>query len=312
MRGKSAQILLGIGAFCIVVAVLLRFYAYDKLAVAPVDQNSVSTLVGPNATVFDTGKLEEVQVDLTTTAKTVGDIDATEKADGNVRVWVTTTSTKSDDGVIRSRSVEKIAFDAFTAEAVNCCNPYVENDEGSREKIQPKGLLVKFPFETKKKTYQWWDADLGRAVPIKYIKTEDVEGLETYKFEQTIEPIVTSTIELPADLLGVDDEEGVLEAEMTYSNVRTLWVQPATGVVIKRSEKQHNTIRYDGEDRIITTDVTTGFDDKTVKENADTYGSLAMMLGLVKTWIPLGLLLLGLVLIGLGITRSQRREHVRA
>ncbi|MDT0201317.1 DUF3068 domain-containing protein [Nocardioides sp. AE5] len=298
------------GAFCLVAAVLLRFYAYDKVAVAPVDQNSVSTLVGPNATVFDTGELEEIQTELTTTAKTVGDIDATEKAPDNVVVWITTSSTKSADGVIRSRSVEKIAFDKVTGEAVNCCGEYIESDEGARENVRRKGLLVKFPFRTEKKTYQWWDDSVGDAVPIKYVKTEKVEGLETYMFQHTIEPVVTSTIDLPAEMLGEVGDE-TLTAEMTYSNVRTLWVEPATGVVIKRSEKQHNTIRYNGEDKIVTTDVDTGFDAKTIKENADTYGSLATMLGLVRTWIPLLFLLLGLGLIAFGVVRV-RQESVEA
>ncbi len=309
MLTRATRIMLGIGVFAIVAAGLLRFYAYDQVAIAPIDQNSVSTLVGPDATIFDTGALQEIQVDLTTRAKTVGLVKETEDAGDDVRVWEITTSTSDQNGVMRSRSVERIAFDTHSGEAVNCCGAYIETEAGNKVAVKRKGLLVKFPFGTEKKTYDWWDTDLGQAVPIKYVKDEQIEGVDTYKFEQTIEPTVVATQEVPASVLG-EDAEGNLEAEMTYSNVRTLWVEPRTGVVIKRAEQQLNTIRYDGTDRVITTEVTTGFDDKTVKDNAETYGSLSTMLFLVRTLVPLLLLLLGLGLLVAVVVLTRRRSAV--
>ncbi|WP_235734864.1 DUF3068 domain-containing protein [Nocardioides alcanivorans] len=313
MRGKTSQILIGVGIFLVVVAALLRFYAYDKLAVAPIDQNSVNVLVGPDANLFDTGSLSNITTDLTTTAKTVGLIKETENAPDGVVVWETSTSTRSTDGVVRSRSIERIAFDAHTGEAVNCCGEFQGDVEGANEEVKRDGLLVKFPFNTEKKTYEWWDADLGEAVPIRYVKEEDVEGLGTYKFTQTIEPTVTATQEVPASVIG-EDAEGNVDAEMTYSNIRTLWVEPRTGVVIKRLEQQYNTIRYDGEDRVVTTDVDTQFDAKTIKENVDTYGSLSTMLFLLRTLLPLIFLILGVALLAWAVVRMRRSggEHAEA
>lgn len=34
---RKAAILIGIGAFCVTMALLLKFYAYDRLAVVPYD-----------------------------------------------------------------------------------------------------------------------------------------------------------------------------------------------------------------------------------------------------------------------------------
>lgn len=311
MLDKVNRVLLGVAVFALVAAALLRFYAYGQLAVAPIDQNSTTTLVGPDATIFDTSQLAEIKVDLTTTAKTVGLVKESEKKGDNVRVWETTNSTRSEDGVVRSRSVERIAFDAHTAEAVNCCGTFDEAETGNRVETKREGLLVKFPFQTEKKTYTWWDTDLGQGVPIKFVKEEDVQGLSTYKFEQTIEPTVVATQEVPAVVLG-EEGEGNLEAEMTYSNVRTLWVEPRTGVVIKRAEKQHNTIRYDGEDRVTTTQVTTGYDDKTVKDNVDTYGPMSTMLFLLHTLVPVLLVVLALLLGVLIVLRSRRGQGTRA
>jgi hypothetical protein len=304
-------ILVGLGAFLLIGALLLRFYAYPTLAVAPQDQNSVSRLVGPNATVFDTATLSEITTDLVTTARTSGDVPAADKAGDNTLVWVNTSSTKSSDGVVRSRSIDRVAFDATSGEAVNCCGEYYETVDGEPNPIEHKGLVFKFPFDTQKKTYQWWDSSLERAVPIDYKGVSKVEGVTVYKFEHTIEPTSVGTVDVPASVLG-EDQEGNLTADRMYSNTRTLWVEPNTGVVIKRLEAQDNTLAYQGEDRVTTTKVTTQYDDATVKDNADTYGPKGEQLALVHGLLPITFGVLGLLLLvgGIVLTTRRRPAHV--
>ena len=144
---KLGLVLTGLGAFMLVVALLLKVYAYPALAVAPKDQNSLTVLFGPDATIFDTRSLTEIQTDLTTRVITVGDVAAAEEQDGVV-VWLSKTSTRSADGVVRSRDVELAAFDDHTGEAVNCCGEYLEEEEGVQEPVEHQGLLSKFPFDT--------------------------------------------------------------------------------------------------------------------------------------------------------------------
>ena len=304
---KLGLILLGLGAFFIVLAPVMRFYAYPQLAKAPQGQNSVTTLVGPDATIFDIGTLKEITTDLTTKATTVGDIDAAEKQGDNTVVWVTSSSTKSTDGVMRSRSVERMAFNATTATAVNCCGEYVSDVEDERTSVRRSGLLVKFPFETQKKTYDFWDSTLEEPVAIKYQSTSSIEGVKVYKFEQTIPPTKVGSQDLPLSLLGLTGTETV-SADSMYSNTRTLWVEPHTGVIIKRQEAQDNTLDYDGESRITTTKVTTGYDDKTVKANADEYGTQGMLLGLLHSVAPWVSVALGLLCLALGFLLSRRRS----
>lgn len=311
MRGKLGGVLIAVGAFLLVAAVLLRFYAYPRLAVAPIDQDSETILDGPGATVFDIGSLSEIQTDLTTTVKTVGDIEASEDAGDDVRVWVSASSTKDADGVVRSRSVDRVAFDAFTASAVNCCDEYYETVEGEPEPTEHDGLTVKFPFGTEKKSYPFWDSSLGATVDIDYVGTDTVDGLDVYKFEQTIEPTVTGTIELPASVLG-EDGDGNLEADRAYSNHRTLWVEPVTGVIIDREEEQNNTLQLDGEDRVTTTSVTTSYSDDTVAGNVDTYGSKSTLLNLVHSTLPLLLGILGLLLLVGGVVVNLRSRSTGA
>lgn len=305
---KFGLALLGVGAFLVVLGPVLRFYVYDQVAVAPQGQNSVSTLVGPSATIFDRGSLREKQTNLTTKVRTVGDVKAAEEHGHNTVVWVNTSSTKSEDGVAVSRSIERIAFDATSGEAVNCCGEYISTEQGVKRPVRHDGLLVKFPFDTHKKTYQFWDGSLEKAVPISYVREEKVRGLPTYVFRQSIKPTKVGEIDAPRSVLGLSGE-GNVTADSMYSNVRTLWVEPITGVVIKRSEAQDNSVDYNGEPRLTTTKVTTGFDDKTVKSNVEEYGSKARLLRLVHDVLPWVLPLVGLISLVIGFLLSRPRER---
>lgn len=315
MRRTIGLVLIGLGVFALVVSPLARFYVYPQVAVAPADQDSVSVLVGENANVFDVGSLENITTDLTTTASTVGDVEAAEQSEDEGRdgvvVWVNTSSTKDSDDVVRSRSIDRVAFDEFTGEAVNCCGEFYSAVEGEQEAVEHEGLVFKFPFETQKKTYDFWDSTLLETRPAEFSGVEGVEGITTYKFVQEIEPSLTETSEVPAAVLGLD-QEGNVEADRMYSNVRTMWVEPRTGVIIKRTEEQYNTIRYDGEDRLVTTAVNTGYDEATIKGNADKYGPLASQLNLLRNVVPLAALIAGVLLVLIGVVLARRPSGRRS
>jgi Porin PorA len=304
---RLSVVLVALGAFLIVVGPMLRLYAYPRLAVAPQDIDTVSTLVGPGATIFDTSSLKEIQTDLTTKVKTVGDVRAARDHGHNVDVWVSQSSTRSADGVVRSRSIEREAFDATTARAVNCCGEFVSETQGVKTPVRHRGLLVKFPFDTQKQGYDFWDGDLGRTVPIKYVDTEQLKGLSVYKFAQTIPPTRTGTVDAPRSVLGLSGS-GNVKADQMYSNTRTLWVEPVTGVIVNRTEAQDNTLRYGGQDRLTTTKVTSAFDDKTVQANIDKYAPLAGQLHLVQAVLPWLLPVVGVLLLLGGLALGRRRR----
>lgn len=310
MRGKLGPVLSGLGGFLLVAGILLNVYAYPRLAVAPIDQNSVTTLFGPDGTVFDIGELEEIQSDLTTTAQTVGDIEASEEAEeetgDRIRIWVNSTSTKSADGTVRARSVERVAHDAHTGEAVNCCGAYSESTQGNPEEVEFAGQVFKFPFQTEKKTYQWWDTTLQRAYPAEFVEEDEIDGLKVYKFRQEIEPTKWTEMEVPASVVG-EPGDGAVTADRTYGNTRTFWVEPETGVVIDREEQQYAALQIDGEDRTTLTDVTTSFTDESVDANVDEYSDTASQLKMVRFTLPLVLGIGGLVLVLLGLLLTLRK-----
>lgn len=315
MRGKLGPILSGIGGFLLIMGVLLNVYAYPRLATAPADQDSTSVLIGPDATVFDSNPsvLSEFQSTLTTTALTIGDVDAAERAGDNTRVWVNSTSTKSDDGVVRSRSVERVAFDGFTGEAVDCCNAFSETTQGQPEEVKFEGQVFKFPFQTEKKTYKWWDGTLKRAIDAEFEREEELEGVNTYVFVQTIEPEVWTQMEVPPNVVGEPGKESVI-ADRTYGNIRTFWVEPETGVVLNRTEQQSAHLQIDGENRTTLTSVTTEFAEDTMKKNVEDYSGKSTQLKMIRSTLPLALGIGGLVLLVVGFLlyrRSNSRSSTR-
>ena len=96
-----------------------------------------------------------------------------------------------------------VSLDRRSGEATNCCGDYTSTgdltDPTSQKDITHDGLVFKFPFGVEKTTYQWWDADLERAVPIEYQGEDNINGTPVYVFKQTIAPEAISTIEAPEE-----------------------------------------------------------------------------------------------------------------
>ena len=305
MRGKLGPILSGVGGFLLVLGVMLNVYVYPKVAVAPLDQKSTSTLVGEDAVVFDIPTLSEITTDVTVKANVTGDVAAAEDEGGGIAVWTNGTSTYSSDGTMRSASVEQVPFDQHTGAAVDCCDAYSEQEQGKAEAVKFQGQVFKFPFRTEKKDYSWWDSTLKKTFPAKFVEEDEVKGVKTYVFKQVIEPTVWTTMDVPASVLG-EVGEGNLTAERTYANTRTFWVQPATGVVIDRTEEQRATLRFEGEDRVTLTNADVRFSDETVQANVDEYGGKPLMLQMVRVILPLVLGIGGLVLLIVGVVIGRR------
>lgn len=306
---RMSLVLIALGAFLIVLGPMIRWYAYPRLAVAPANQRSITTLVGENATIFDIATLKEITTDLTTVVNTTGDASTPDKRAGAV-TYVNSTSTTSADGVMRSRDVERMTFDARTGMAIkDCCGDFISTTTGEETPVVHEGLPAKFPFQTEKKSYPFWDAELGKAVEIQYLETGQVEGVDVYKFAQSIPATKVGTMEVPLSVLGLEGDETVT-ADKMYSNVRTLWVEPETGVVLKRTEAVNQTLDYQGQSRVTLTEVVTAFDDATVKANADEYGGQATLLHLVRAVVPQVSFVLGLVMLVSGLVLGRRKGSV--
>jgi len=197
-------------------------------------------------------------------------------------------------------STQQYAIDKSSGEALKWSGNTLDGKPTNYE-----GQTIKFPFQVdKNKTYRYWDSTLGKAVPMKYAGSEDIKGLKTYKFTQTIPKTKFTTMDVPGEVFGLP--KGSKLADRYYTNDRTVWVEPETGVMMKLQEKQHQTLEVPNAkpvDAMLTTSTMT---DETIKKNVDDYKTKSSQLKILRLWAPLLLGLLGLFALLLGLFVSLR------
>jgi hypothetical protein len=299
MKRTFGYVLLGLGAFLLVASPMLRFYAYPRLAKAPLDQSSTTVSEAPNSTFLDVSKLAlRTGETLRATRNVRGDVKA---GNDEVAVWNVFLRVEDSNGGLVTASTDRYAFDRRNQESVDCCGAHVNGDAA----IKHQGIEYKFPFDTKKKSYPYMDLALGRATEMKFVETAKIAGLDVYKFEQRIEPTEIARVDVPGSLVGRPDPS--VPAVRFYSNTRTVWVEPKTGVIVKGQEQQLSTLRdTSGTELLKVTEANLVFTDNTIEEQADNAKEARSKLAAIGTIGPLVSLLLGLLCIALGVVLVRR------
>jgi Porin PorA len=295
MRRNVGLVLLVVGALFLVLAPLLRWYAYPRLAVAPQDQASTTVSSGTDVTVFSipallAGEDPEVVTDVTSTRGTVSVVEDLPEGTStdDVAVWETVVDTTNADGDTLTATRSIVAFDRRTGAGVEGYGQSIDGDP-----IDHEGQILKFPFGTEQRDYEFWDIALREATPAVFDGEDEIDGMTVYRFVQTIEPTVVSQLEVPGSLAGSDAPS--IEADRTYANTRTLWVEPETGVIIRGQEEQDTVLVYQGDEVATITSGTIRYTDEQVQANVDEYRPLASQLNLVGTVLPLVLGVLGVI-----------------
>lgn len=303
MRRYVSPLLVGLGAFLLIAAVLVRAYVYPSMAKVPSNYESVTTLEGKGVEVFNIALLKPVVTDLYTSSATTAQA-ADDIPEGCV-LWANTTSTRTGDprGVIFQRSADLSTFDEVTGAACEGGPDFVESTEGERTAIQRSGQIYKLPFNTGKRDYEWWDGSIGEATTMAYVGTGEIEGLDVYEFNQVIEPTVTGSITVPGSVFGTDDP--AVEAESVYAMDRTLFVEPNTGVVVQRVEERDQVLRYDGTE-VSAFVGTVQYSQDAVDETVAEYSTTGALLGAARLVLPLLLGLLGIALVVAGVLLGRR------
>ena len=300
MRRSVGLVLLAVGTAFLALALSLRFYVMPSLLVTPINQFAQSFAPG-TGTVFNPATLtEETNVHLVAHRTLRGDVAA---SSDKVGVWDESVVLHKTDGSMVNTTTDRVAWDRKTGEAVNCCDEAVDG-----KPTKHKGLSYKFPFHTKKQTYQFFDVTAKKAYPMSYKGSEKILGLTVYRFEQPISPVQIGTSQVPGDLIG---EQGAsVPAALFYDNTRTVWIEPFSGVIVKGQEKLHQTFRDSaGVDKVTLIDVTLTFNAATQKQQANLAKDGRKKANLVGLWAPLGLGIVGLIMIGLAAPAIARRER---
>lgn len=310
---RKSAIVIGFGAFFVTLALLLKFYAYPRLAVIPKDQNTSQTLIDNNAKFLDATSLTFKQGKIVTIATVVADKAATAKIGGDKMVisqWQYTDNPDSAGKLAAppiSATTQKYALDRATSKAV----PWQGTQLNGNPTDYQGAYVIKLPFNlTKGKTYPYFDTTLGKPVEMTYQGTEKVRGMETYKYNVKVPETVFAKKEIPGFLFGMAKSSPGQNADRTYQNDITAWADPVTGVFMKMQQHQVQTVQIPNHDPLTIIDTVSTFDDATIKKNVDEYSSKGMQLNAlgVAPWVllPLGvvLILIGLIMLVLSSRTS--------
>jgi hypothetical protein len=327
MRRVAGILLVTLGAFGITLGLLMPTVIYDRLAVAPLDPDSETVAQGTNMTVFYPGALASggnpIRTDATVTARRIvsGKFDAPEvELNGDVALWRVGLVVEDERGTLINAIEQWVCVDRRTAEGQQDCEQQ-KIDDGTTEAtdVDQRGLQYKFPFDTQRKDYEFFDVTLRKALPISYDGEESVNGLATYRFVQTIDPVKLESREVPGTLFG--GEAGNITVDRMYQNTRRIWVEPRTGQIVKGEEEQKQFLRGPNNREFVVLGGTLAWTPQTVQRQVDAARDASDQLvlltrtGPIVLWTVGGLMVIGgllLLLMRPGGSSASRHRGRRA
>ena len=189
MRGVIGLVLAGLGAFLILVAVLLPTWVGGQVVKFPLNEYETATLQASNASYFSISRADrEDRRHMEATYTIKGDASA-----GNASTAVWNEYSYVYD-LTNHQAVQQMtrtfAFDRRTGQLVDCCGASVNGDTSVRQ----TGLVgYVFPIGTQKQTYQVFDTTLNRPMPFVYSGTTTVDGIQAYEFVENVAPTQIAT-----------------------------------------------------------------------------------------------------------------------
>ncbi len=284
-----ARVLLGLGAFLLIAGIMALVYAPGVVKKTPLDVDTTTVYEGqaakldPLTGAFDTKPayaIRETKAD--SEASSDDHVIMVETAcavfdTGGAHVCV-----NGNDPDLITATIDIFATDRVTALAV-------EDAKLPADSVPHEGLINKFPFDVEKKTYPFWDGDVGAAVDIEYQGTEELFGLDTYEFQYTVKDIPINIAEDDPETPADDTIRG------TYDNVVTVYADPKTGSIVKSGQDQQQYL----EDGTPVADVVLTQTDDSVEKAVDEAKTAGTQLTILLTILPIvGLVGGALCLIG--------------
>jgi hypothetical protein len=322
MRRIVALVLVALGVALIALAIALPTYVYPRVAKVPADPNEYLVAQGEGISVLLAQSVTDGGIRLLSNQS----VTATRRVRGEIRpnaphptgdeafyrLAFQTVVANQPNGLLTAY-VEGGSLNGKTGLANNCCGDYLNTDptEPNAQPIHHEGLEFKFPFDTQRQSYPFWDVNVKRALTAHYAGTEKIHGLLTYRFVQPITDVVIAQQEVPGALLGLPEPS--VKADRVYSDTRTLWVEPYTGAIIKGSEKINQRLVANGKQTPVIQGTLT-YNEATVKHLVNEYQGSAQSLWFVTKAGPIAGWILGpiLVLIGLALLLLPRNQEPEA
>ncbi len=299
MRRVIGLILAGLGAFFIVIAIVLPTWITSQVIKFPLNEYETATLTATNATYFSATKLTEVHGVNASAQYTIKGLASA--GNSSTAVWQEFSAVNDTTNHVQIQLMKRqFAFDRRTAQLVPCCG---ENINGNSSIRQTGVVGYVFPFGTQKQTYQVFDTTTNTTEPFKYSGTDTVHGIQTYKFTEDVAPVKIGF----SPLSNTDPE--------FYTIHLVYLVDPETGALLAVNEHQ----------KLYTINAITGatthtlFDADLVTTPATVTAIVALdnngrnKIVLLETWLPLAMGIVGALLVIGGFLLSRKpREDVES
>ncbi|GIJ78133.1 Protein of unknown function [Micromonospora phaseoli] len=311
-------VLFGGGVLLLALAAGLVFVVKPAMTKLPYDldpSTSVAEAKGATFLQITNGAVAINQADLASTVQVTPERDKTAALSGDLAgdsvVWqVGQTVERTDTKALVSAYGAELALDRVSGAAVEWNEQFLD-ESGTPEKISFAGQVYKFPFNAAQGNYEVFDRDLRQTRMAEFKGTEDVDGLEAYRYEQVITdeklPLATDRVALLLGALA----PGATSGEVVYSNTRTVWVDPVTGSYVNVREQQKKVLVPNVGTPVTLLDADFSYNEETVSSSVERAKESRGQLNLLGVFAPLGLAVLGLVLIIVALLVSRSRTPAR-
>ncbi len=292
LRKIIGPILIGLGAFLLVVAVLAVTWLPGAVKKTPLDVNQKTLL---------SGEVQRLEGDALSAPKPINVVSLsqtdTDESTDDVVLWRTGACVVvNEDGNapecvdgkdprLVSATEDVFATDRVTAEAV----PDFKNLPP--DAVPHEGLVNKWPFDSEKKDYVYWESTLEKGVPAVFDRTDSIKGIDVYVYTITV----------------ADEPIEILDGAMgTYDQKVEIWVEPLTGAIQQQTQDQQRYL----EDGTQVLNLQVGFTDGQINAFAEDTKANVRQLTILLDWVPIigfvggALCLLG----GVALVLTNRRK----
>jgi MFS family permease len=300
MRRVSGFVLTLLGAFLLLLAVLLRFWVLPADLKVPLNTYKIVHLTGTGAYLSHSSGKQVAGVYVNVTTTTEGDVPA-----GNSGTAVYNIFSSVEDvtnHVPISYYAYREAFDRQNGQIVSCCGEYITNPAGQHVSVQMSGLGPVFPIGTQKQSYVIFDPAPAKPEPVRYEGTTILDGISVYRFVEDVKDVPFGTQQVP-DLIAGLPGSGSASLTEYYTATNTYYVDPETGAPLDTTQQQVVTLGTSPTQAnpLVASDLTLAETPSSVTNVIATDVHYRNLINLIKNILPVIGLIVGLILIAVGL-----------
>lgn len=305
MMRIAACAVMGLGAALLIAALLLSTYTAGKIAKIPLDLD-VTLISNGTGAALDPESLGSEHADVDQDVPLVAQQQIGVEAPANADVVTLQAGSslrradrQKDTGLLLAivdtvtlnrTSAEAVSDDTHPGGSVQRPRNYDDDSPPTNIALPHEGLSYRFPFDTQKQSYQYFDPIAQKAYEANYEGEDDVNGLTTYRFVQNVgydpdgslsEPVrypslyghdEDGEITAPARMWNIEGGDPDEDITMTryYAAQKTMWVDPVSGTIVKtKVHANHYYARDPLKPEVALADYTVTSSEETIEAQVD-------------------------------------------